>query len=445
MPIILLRAVRSYNRRAALCGVALAVAFACAPGRVSSESISADDAVREALIASPRMRASRAEADAAQAQTERERPVAQPTLTAQAHGLLQGPRVTFPRGAAVDATVLPEQYGRLEISLEQTVYRPGLAAARTRYGASTRANGLQIDRAANDFALEVRQAFYGLVTAEAMAKVAHDGVDLARAHLDLVKLMLEAGQSAERDVKAGDADLAEAEEGAIKADNGIALARENLGRLLGRSPGASVRVTTPARLPEAPDSPDAGIALAIARRPEVRLLEEGLKAARSGVSLARTQSQPALAARATVARQTPSAFADRDYVSGGLVLTWNLLDAGKTRTDVREASARVSQLEALLDDARSGVRLDVDRAWRNMREATARIETARRQVASAEAAREVSELRYKVRQATQLEVSGALLGVTRARANLAQAISDLHLSAADYAHATGADAASTVR
>src|SRR2546430_11317820 len=37
------------------------------------------------------------------------------------------------------------------------------------------------------------------------------------------------------------------------------------------------------------------------------------------------------------------------------------------------------------------------------------------------------------------EISGALFNVTKARANRAQAVLDLHLAAADYAHATGAD------
>jgi outer membrane protein TolC len=266
-------------------------------------------------------------------------------------------------------------------------------------------------------------------------------VAVARKHLDLVKLMLEAGQSAERDVKAADADLAEAEQGSVTAESGVALARENVNRLVGRPLGTTTAVTAPASAPDVPAAPNAGMAEAEARRPEVRLIEENLRAARSGVSLARTQALPVLAARVTAARQTPSAFVDRDYYSGGLVLTWNLLDAGKTRADVQEASARAAQLEALLEETRTGVRLETDRAWRNMRDAASRIDGARRQVASAEAALKVSELRYQVRQATQLEISGALLAVTRARANLAQATSDLHSAAAEYRHAVGGDSA----
>jgi outer membrane protein TolC len=190
-----------------------------------------------------------------------------------------------------------------------------------------------------------------------------------------------------------------------------------------------------------PDSPTPGIEAALRQRPEIRLLEESLRAARAGIALARTQDKPALSARAIAAHQTATAFTNPNYFAASLVLTWNLYDAGKARLDAREAGARAAQIEALLEEAKLGVRLEAEKAWRDMREAQARIVTADRQVKAAKAALEVSELRYQVRSATQIEVTGALLNVTRARANHTQALYDLHLSAADYTHATGADVA----
>jgi outer membrane protein TolC len=401
--------------------------------------LSVDDAVRLARTNSPKLRAARFEAQAAQTETDREKPVARPTVTAQAIGTLQGPRVTFPRDGEGDATVLPERFGRVELMVEQVLYRPGLGAARERYAAQTRANVWDYRRTENDVIQEVRRAYFNLLTAQTMAEVARGGVETARKHLDLVKLMLEAGQSSERDEKAADADLAEAEQGAIKAENGVALARADLNRLMGRDLASSLTTSSQRTLEAVPDGPEAGIALALARRPEIRQLEENLRAARAGVSLARTQAQPSLSARATAARQTPSAFTNDNYYAAGLVITWNLLDAGKTRADVQEARARVGQLEALLEETKLGIRLEVEKAWRDMREARARIAAAVRQVAAAQAALDVSELRYQQRAATQLEVSGAIFSVTKALANQAQAVFDLNIAAADYAHATGAD------
>ena len=96
-------------------------------------------------------------------------------------------------------------------------------------------------------------------------------------------------------------------------------------------------------------------------------------------------------------------------------------------------------MEALLEDAGLGIRLEVEKAWREMGEAAERIRAADRQAAAAESAADVSRLRFEARQATQLEVSGALLNLSKARSNRVQAIYDLHVAAAEYRHATGAD------
>jgi outer membrane protein TolC len=401
--------------------------------------LSLEETVRLTREQSPKIRAARFEAQAAQTQTDREKPVARPTLTVQAQGTLQGPRVTFPRGSVSDATVLPERFGKIELNLEQTLYRPGLSAARERYGAQSRANQWEQRRAENEAIREARRAFFDLLTAREMAEVAREGEKLARQHLEQTKHMLESGTAPERDLLAAEADLAEAEQGALKAENGIALARGNLNRILGRDPLSPLEIAPPTALPMVPDSPHAALERAMALRPEIHLLEQNLRAARAGISLARTQTAPAFSARATAATQTPTAFTDSNYFAASLVMTWNLLDGGKARADVQEARARLQQLESLGEEARLGIRLEVEKAWREMREAQSRIETAQRQVASAEKALEISLLRYELRQAIHLEVSGARLTLLRARANRAQAVFDLHIAAVELRYATGED------
>jgi outer membrane protein TolC len=403
--------------------------------------LSVAEAVRIARQNNPEIRAARMETKAAQIQTGREKPIALPTLTAQVEGTLQGPRVTFSRAGHLDAIVLPEQYGKIALTLEQPLYRPGLGAAKERYHAQTQANAWEEQRVENDVILQVKRAYFQLLTAQAMAEVAHNGLELAQKHLKLMRDMQEAGMASMRDVKAAEADLAQAEQGLLKAETGVSLARGNLNRLLGRDPSTPIETAPSPPLPTVPESTAAGIALALTRRPEIRRLEESIRAARAGVSLARTQSGPALSARAVAARQTPSAFVNQNYLAASLVLTWSPFDAGKTRADVGEAQARVGQLEALLEEAKLGIRLEVEKAWRSMQEAQARLQAARRQVAAAEAALEVSELRYQARVATQLEVASARLEVARARGNVAEAIGDLHIAAAEYAHATGVDIA----
>ncbi|MGC8666584.1 MAG: TolC family protein [Chthonomonadales bacterium] len=425
-------------------GNPLVVAFLhfCAPIWMPPQArLTVEDAVRIALVQSPKLKAARMELEAQQSQADRERPVARPTVSARAEGTLQGPRVTFPRAGSGDVTVLPERYGQVALSVEQPLFRAGIRAAGMRFAAQTQANLLELRRQENDLALEVRKAFYAVQTAEAMSDTARSGADLARKHLELTRVMLQAGTASERDVKASEADVAQAEQGVYEAEAGVLLARANLNRLLGRDPATPIELV-PAGMPaHIPASAGPGIEQALKQRPELLLLEEELKAAKAGAVLAASQDKPGISMRAVAQTQTPSAFVRSSYFAAGLVLNWTPFDGGKTRADVREARARAAQLEALLEDAKLGIRVDVEKAVADAQEALHSIEAADRQIAAAQAAADVSELRYQARSATQIEVSAAIFNVTKARSNRVQALGNLLTALAEYDHAVGAEVA----
>jgi outer membrane protein len=401
--------------------------------------ITIEDSVKVALANSPKLRAARMEQQAARAQNGREKPVARPNVTAEVRGTLQGPKVTYPQAGGRIGTVLPEQYGQAALTIDQLIFRPGAGAAGQRYSAMNQAAHWNYLKAENDLILDVRKAYINLVARQALADVALHGVKMASAQLEQTKLMMAAGNAMERDVKASDSDLAEAEQGVLRAENGVGLARANLNRLLGRKPEDAVQIVAVPGALIVPAYTDSGIELALKRRPEIRILEEQLRSARAGAILAGTQDKPSLSAQAIGLSQTPSAFVRSEYFAASLILRWNPFDTGKSHADVGEARARVGQLEAILEDAKLGIRLEVEKALNDMKDAEARIKASERQVAAAEAAADVSRLRFQVRQALQLEVSGALFNVTKARSNRAQAQFDLHLAVAEFAHATGGD------
>jgi outer membrane protein len=401
--------------------------------------LTSSDAVKIALQDSPRLRAARAVRDAARAQNERERPIARPAVNFEAVGQFQGPRVGLPRG---DETVVPERYGRVELSVEQILYRAGLGAARTRFASQERSADWELRRAEQETALAALRAYYAMIGAEAQLGVATEAVTMAQKQLDLTRTLLEAGAVSERDLKASEADLAEARLGASRAGNGAALARANLNRTLGRDP--SMPVTLPAAEPAPAVSQELRAAQqeALAARPEIRLLQENLAAARAGISLASTQDRPTLSARAIAAAQTPTAISDSKYFAAGFTVRWSPFDQGRTRADVREAKAHVAQLEALLEDAMLGIKVEVEKAWRDIVDARERVGVAGRQVDSATAALDISRVRFEAGSSTQMEVSGAMFGLIKALGNRAQAESDLQLAHAELLYATGRAASS---
>jgi outer membrane protein TolC len=317
-----------------------------------------------------------------------------------------------------------------------------MGAANARYHAQSSANHWDYIQQENDLILDIRHAYYLALSAAAMEDVANQAAALSQQQLDLTRLMFQAGNASEQDVRAAEADCASVEQDRIKAANGAFLAKADVNRVLGRNPEDPIHLIDPKKLPEISSTPDSAIQAALQSRPELKEIEENEKAANAGASLALTQTQPGLSAQATVAHQTPSAFVNENYYAASLVVKWNLFDGGQARADAREAKAQKSRLEALYKDAELGIRLDVLKAWRGMNEAKSRMDSAQKQIDAARAALDISRIRYQQRAATEMEVSSSLLNLNRALTDFTRARYDLFSAYADFRHAAGADISS---
>jgi outer membrane protein TolC len=400
-------------------------------------AITVDEAVRLALQHGPRMKTVRAEAGVAQAQNERDKPEVRPIVKAIALGTLNGPTVRIPGATSGETAVIPARYGRLELNLEQPLWHAGLGSAKEKYSATRSANDWDARRAQADVAQGVQKACFDFLIAQEMLTVAEQGYDVAKKQRDQVALMLESGLSSERDLKAADATVAEAHQHQIQAANGFDLARAELNRQLGRSLDELTTVKSPRLLDPTDFTLEKAIEWGLRDRPEVHALEEGIRAAKAGASLAGTQDKPELSFRATAARQTPTALTDANYYSAGFAITWNLFDAGKAKSDQREARAQVAKMEAQLEELKSGIRMEVRKAWRDIETARALTQSTDRQTASANAALTVSQARYAERAALLLEVQGAMVDLQRAKANHAQAFIDMLRARATLDYAIG--------
>ncbi len=341
---------------------------------------------------------------------------------------MQGPEP----GPGLAQSLLPARTWSLGLSAEQVVLHAGAGDAAARYRALRRIADAEAAAALSDALHELRLAFIAAHLADQMTAIADTGVEMARAHFGLVKEMAEAGQIPRRDIDATDAEVAQAEQGLIRARNGRRLARGNLARLMGRIEAVSEPLANP------------GLH-ALARSecrpcPEVGLLEAQLASARTGGRLAATQRAPELAAVATASAQPETPLIGPTYAALGLRLTWKLLDGGASRIDRAEARARADQLSALLEGTRRSLALQWDKAVADAEDAAAALRTAERQVASAWSALEVTLARYRERMAPEIELSGARLAVARAQGNVAQARAALQGAYADQRHAAALDA-----
>ena len=410
------------------------------PSSALEKPLSQAEAVRIALKQSPQARVAMAVRDAAQAQAERDRPAARPTLNAIASGTAQGPRVTFPRPDYTQATILPEGVGRLDLVIEQTLYRAGIGAARQRYEAEAALAAEEYRRTLAEIAHAARKAYVDVLRAESGVRTAQDGVEQAAKYQQLVQKQIDAGVAKPIDLETAQGQVTDATLGLHTAQSNLESARQAFNYALGRPVMTPFALEALGPLPAAPASPDAAIAYAQQNRPELITLELNLRMAQAGVSLARTQSQPTVTARGQFTEQTPTALAHEHYYGATLEVRFPLLDGGKTRQDMREAQSQVDRLNAERDRARLGFELDVRHAWQTMRDANERILASQRQRESREKVLVVALKAYEVGQGTLVAAQAAQNEARMAQENETRATYDLYAAAADFAHAQGRDA-----
>lgn len=427
-----------HNRNFRIIIVCLAFILSSLIARADSP-LTMDEAIRIGLAQSPSLDAARLESRAGQVEIDREKPVFSPKVTAKAETTLQGPTVTFPRDNSGLDTVQKESFSRVQLRLDQPLYTPGFSAAAKRYHARTMANRWGYLQQVNDAILSIRLAYIQALSAQAMLKVAQEENDLARKHLDLARLMLQSGNVSEEDVKSAESDAARAESGLTQATDGVQLAIANLNRLMGRDPVTPAVLVAPTKLPVIPEDTKDGIQEALSNRPEMRMIDEDIAAAKAGITLASSQSLPGLSAQAVVAHQTPSAFVNENYYAASLVIKWDIFDGGKTHADEESAKLQSLRLKALRTETELGIRTETLKSWKDMQDAASRIQSCDKQVAAARAALDIANIRFQQRAATQLEVSSAMLNLIKAETDKNNAIYDLFSAYANWRHATGED------
>lgn len=386
-----------------------------------TQALDWDEVVRRALLESHQALIAQLTRDANRVKVEREKPNARPTLDITASTAMQGSKVTFPRGDGTSAVFLPETFARLDLTLEQVLYHPGYQEAKQRYLAQREGVDWDYRRDLNSIALEVRRACISLLKAEEGINLAKAGVESAIRYAELVKSQVTAGLAKPVDVLTATSQSEEANLGLKRAENGRLLALANLNRWLNRPALNPLTIKPIPYEGSLPTTPDVAISLAMERRPEILSLKESLKAAKMGISLARLQSQPTVSVRWQVSRQTATALVPENYMATTLEVRLPFWDGGRKNLDVMEAKAQSKRLEALLEDAKQGIALEVRQAWLKALESVEALKLSMTQLEEASGLERVAETAYRVGKITAVELHEAHRKAVTAQLRLLEA------------------------
>jgi len=340
---------------------------------------------------------------------------------------------------------------------------------------------LDINRTRNQIVLDVKNAFYDVLRAQALLAVANESLQNAQDRLSETEKKLAAGVVAPFDVLRAQTDVANAQQQVITANTSISLSLATLNNTLGldvnapisitakgavvdppgvEPPSAFVPPTAPPDLPPDNGAPvqettpkppaivqppaivndpvklagdfNALVQEALGLRPEILEGDANIAAARRGIQLARRSLLPTLGISGGY-NYTPDAGGFNPQTSSGqAVLSLNipLFEGGLARAREKEARADVATAETNRRQSVDGVLLELRQAYLNLLQARDRVAVANRALAQAREAYRLAKVRFDagVSQAQGvsplLELSDAQNALTQAENNQVNALYD---------------------
>ena len=294
-----------------------------------------------------------------------------------------------------------------------------------------------LEEARAEVALEVKRAYYDALLASRSVDIVELSTELAREHLEQVRLRLSAGRASELEALRAEVELENLMPQLVQARNQRDVAMLNLKRLINLPADAEVELTTDlgARTSAGTDlvaislpAPDAAEDL-LNRRAALRAAREQVAIYEEQVDIARSAYLPTVALTGNLMRQAfpagsfgfPGGDDWRDDWTVGFSVQLPLFQGFKRGADVAAAKAQVKQAELQLDQLREGLSLQYRQAKSELERAQAQVAAASRTAEQAERVYDLTELRYREGLATQLDVSNARLALQQARINQVQA------------------------
>lgn len=412
----------------------------------AASALTLKESVNIALKNNPSVVASRKKADAADAKLGQAIGTFLPTVKidgSYGKSYTQPSTVQFTTQTATGAVTQTLTFGTdaamdsksLQASLSQPLFVAALFPGYSIAKKNSDLAGEDLRKTVLDTSFNVTQAYFGVIKAEKMVKLAEESKEMAQSHYNQVKVMLSAGVVTQADLLRSEVQTANSEVVLTKALNGLELARDAFNNVLGKDLEQAVSLQEEGfagTVPSLPEYKDM-LAQSFSNRPDWKqyLLSVGM--GEDNLRVAQTAYLPTAMLTATMGNRITEYPTYKSDVNSWAVTgaaSWTLFDGLGIRNRIREATANLEAQKATEDQVRNGIALEVRDSYLNLKSAIETIGSVKKAVDSAEENYKVSNLRYSSGVGTNLEILDAQVALTQAKTNYLQALFDVEVARA---------------
>lgn len=285
----------------------------------------------------------------------------------------------------------------------------------------------------------VIRSYYDALLGVEQLNVTSQAMRSAQADLERAQAVRSAGMSTDVDVLSIRVHLASVREQQIRRAADLDVARAALNDAIGLPLDAAHSLTTalaPLLLPDVVLAEYEKNALS--ERPEARQVKLATSLAENQAATARSSLLPQVGVHAAF-----EADRQRFYEKGGanwlvsIGLRWNLFNGFSDKARIEESRSALRRSEAEQERARSAIRLQVRRAYADLRAADQRIEVAKASVAEAEESLRITQNRYETGLSNVTDLLRTETAVLEARSRHLVSIHDQRIAAAMLELAAG--------
>ena len=281
----------------------------------------------------------------------------------------------------------------------------------------------------------VKQAYFGLLTAKRLLAVANENVVQGQKHLDLAGGRFEVGVATRFDVTQAQVQLANAELAQVTARNNVAVATATLRNALGLDGPLDFDIVDTLDVHDVHLEEDKALGLAYDQRPELssqRLQQQSLT---DQIAALEKNYLPNVNGNANYL------FSGDDYPlqsswSFGAAVNLSVFNGGLTTAQIGEVRANLANLKFQEQSLRQQIALQVRQAVLNLAQAHESIHVSGKGLQQARENLELAEGRYKTGVGILIELTDAQAALTTAEANNVQALSNYKTAVAELEQAT---------
>jgi outer membrane protein len=394
----------------------LLILFMMALNGVPSMAEDLQAAYQQAASSSPLIAQARAQLEADLAGKPLARAALLPHVNADASGGLNTAHVT---GFGAQTISTGYHSDIFSASLTESIFNGQAFTAMKQSDSRIRASEAALAYAQQVIALEVTQAYFGVLQAQANQRVAQQQMDLLQSIDKQTRASLQVGSGDIITVQEVQAQLDTARADLITANNAVTVAKNQLERLTHQPVEALQDITTLQPTGPQPDTVDPWLASALKNQPLLQQAQATLKVSEQQVQYAKRARWPTLTLsgigqHAAGMLVPPVAI---DQIGASLNLSIPIYEGGSTRAGIHQAEALSKASRANVVNIQDQIKLETQTAFQDLEDSVAQFQATQQSVTSAKVSMDGTRKGYEIGSRSIIDLLTATTNYAAAQRN----------------------------